>query len=144
MFLIIIIFLIIILIMMISLIKMIITPLSAPLWAQLQTCRHCSAPQISSCNPDHRYDHDDDNDDDNDYDNDYDNDDDNDYDNDYDNDGDDDDKKYLSPGDNRACSDRLLRKSYRINCTWVINDHHLLLVIIVMGMKIKKCPYRGN
>ena len=30
-------------------------PLSAPLWAQLQIYRHCSAPQTSSCNPEHEH-----------------------------------------------------------------------------------------
>ena len=34
-------------------------PLSAPLWAQLQIYRHCSAPQTSSCNPEHEGDVDD-------------------------------------------------------------------------------------
>ena len=96
---IVIIFLIIIIILLLIMIIS-TSPLSVPLWAQLQICKHCSARQTSSCNPDHRHhDRDDDSDDDNGF--------------------DDDKKKSLSPVDNRACSDHLLRKSCRINCTWV-------------------------
>ena len=91
-------------IIIIFLIMIISSPLSDPLWAQLQICRHCSARQTSSCNPGHcHHDEDDDNDDDNGY----------------DDDNDDDEKKYFSPVDNRACSGHLLRKSCRINYTWV-------------------------
>ena len=47
------------------------SPLSVPLWAQLQICKHCSARQTSSCNPGHRHhDEDDDIDDENGFDDD--------------------------------------------------------------------------
>ena len=42
---------ILVIIIIMILIMMISSPLSVPLWAQLRICRHCSAPQTSSCNP---------------------------------------------------------------------------------------------